>query len=195
MATSNRNSVLWIDVLGTLTTVSLAALAAWLTFFAGTGPRGEIAVLREKITGAERRMAGLRVELTAERDLVAARSKELEATGQLPQDPVIEEDLQALADLAQRNSVSVLRVAPLTRKEYPGLLEIRYAVDAAGTLPDITRFLRSIELAPFWADVSHMKIESQALPNGEGTPRRLAQLTLSLFASPEKAKDEKDSGA
>lgn len=192
---SRSNAVIWIDAVGTLATVSLAALAAWLTFFAGTGPRGEIAVLRDRIGTTERRLASLRVQLAAERDVVAARTEELQTTGQLPHNPEIEEDLQALAELATRNQVAVLRVAPLARKEYPGLLEIRYAVDAAGSIPDLTRFLRSIELAPFWADVSHMKIESESTPAGGAKARRVAQLTLSLFASPHSTEAEKDSGA
>ena len=62
-------------------------------------------------------------------------------------------------------------------------MELRYALEVAGTTPNLTWFFKSIEDAQFWADISYLKVEGEKSPRGESSDQRLASLTISLFSS------------
>jgi hypothetical protein len=77
----------------------------------------------------------------------------------------------------------VVRHNPLGPRSYPGLLEQRYAYEVIGTQPDLARFLRAIEDAEFWADISYLKIDGGKRQGGEPTDECDALLTISLFSA------------
>jgi hypothetical protein len=80
----------------------------------------------------------------------------------------------------------VVRHNPLGPRSYPGLLEQRYAYEVMGRVADLARFLRDVEDAEFWADISYLKIDGgppSADQGGEPNGERDALLTISLFSA------------
>lgn len=189
------NPVLWIDAGGAVLTAGLLGVTAWMALSGGAA--GDVSSLRGSIAASDRQVSALRAELANQRDAIEAKRQELRDKGHIPEGEPIERDLQKLAELARLNRISVVRVAPLAPRAYPGLLEVRYAFDATGTIPDLTRFFKAVEDSPFWADISHLKIESDrsgGKDDAAARGQRSAQLTISLFSAPKPGTDGEPSG-
>ncbi len=183
MKPKRNASILMIDVAGGVLCTGLLGTFIWLAFFRGDRTVAEIQELGGTIADARRDLEGLRASLDEQRAILQERQKELAAGGQLPDRTPIEEYFQTLSHVASKHRLRVVRHNPLTPRSYPGLIEQRYAYEVSGAMPDIVRFLKAIEDAKFWADVSYLKIDSGSR-QGESAPReRVASLTISVFSS------------
>jgi len=82
-----------------------------------------------------------------------------------------------------RHGLRIVKHHPLSARQYPDLLEQRYAYEVTGSLPDLVEFLKSIENTDFWADVSHLKVDRGKRRKDAVSDERNAALTISLFSA------------
>jgi hypothetical protein len=183
MAGSRPQSLLAIDALGGAALAACAFAFCWLTLVRGDEVAAEIADLTRIVQSAELDLAGFRSVRDRQRVLLEDRSATLISSGQLPEQPPVERYFQVLSMLAARHELRVRSHYPLSPRQYPGLLELRYAYELSGTLPDIVRFFRDVEQTEFWADISFVKISREPGAPPVGTALRAASLTISLFSA------------
>jgi len=135
------------------------------------------------IQQSQQNLAALKAACETQRRQLEEKQREWTKGGGLPPEAQQEAYFQRLSQAAGRLGLKVLRQQPLAARQYPGILERRFAYDVTGSTAAVLAFLREIESLDAWADVSFFRIEQglDATPNG--TKERLARLTVSLFAS------------
>lgn len=184
MASRSRTTLWIIDIVGGCIVTGCIATFLWLTMIQREQTAGEISELQQIVLAARRDVALLHISLDQQAVMLADRRQQLVATGQLPDHPPVEEYFQMLSALAEERHLQVMRQQPLSSRSYPGLMEHRYAYALSGSMPGLTRFLRAIEAADYWADVSYLKFEKGTASSVENSDGRLALLTISLFSAP-----------
>lgn len=192
-----RSSLVLVDVVGGALVVAGVSTFVWLTFLRDHSAACEIDALTHSVSAMRRDVALLRGTLDAKRSELAERQKHLADEGHLPQRTPVEQDLRTLSELARRHQVRVVRVLPLPAQEYPGLLELRYALEASGSMPSLMHFFKAIEDADLWADIGYLQVKAGRSPGLQETPERSALLTVSLFSSlepPGAATSKPDTG-
>ena len=157
----------------------------WLTLVREDGTKAEIGQLNRFIRDARQDHRALQAASQNQRVLLERRRDELAETGHLPAEMPVEQYFQTLSSMASDHRLRVVRHNPLPSRRYPGLLEQRYTYEVSGSFPALTRFLKSIEEADFWADVSYLKVDCGGGPKVVAGDERRAELTLSLFSAPE----------
>lgn len=183
MARFGKLPLLLLDALGaSLSAVGLLA-ALWMTFFHNEHATSELRDYTQMITSTTQDLSTLQSAGDRQRATLKERQAELATSGQLPVEISLEEYFQTLSQLAVQHHLRVVRHNPLTPRNYPGLLEQRYAYEVIGTMPDLARFFKAIEDAEFWADISYLKIDGGQPPGGKPTDDRTASLTISLFSA------------
>lgn len=173
-------SILAIDSFGGAITALLLGLGAWTAFVRPEGGGESTRELADVIAGAKSDLAAISSALNDQKALEARYQTELVAVGPMPGQTPPETNLRALSTLAAENHLGVVRQFPLSPREYPGLLEQRFAYEVTGTMPDLARFFKAVELSPSWTDISYLKIDQ-----GKGavpTKDRNALLTFSVFS-------------
>jgi len=196
MTRPGKLPLLLLDAFGASLSAAGLLVAFWMTLFHNEHATTEIRDFTQMISSATQNLAALRLAGDGQRATLKERQAELATSGQLPAQIPIEEYFQTLSRLAGRHHLRVVRHNPLGARSYPGLLEQRYAYEVIGTQPDLARFLRAIEDAEFWADISYLKIDggpSSADQGGEATDERDAILTISLFSAA-RAEDASGNG-
>lgn len=144
----------------------------------------EIRELRAMTRTAHRDAGAVELALAQQLSVLAERQKALATTGQLPVEAPVEEYFQTLSRIATGYELRVIRHQPLTPRQYPGLLEQRYTYEVSGSMPNVARFLKAIEGADFWADVSYLSMGRGVGAEQAVVNKRVAELTLSLFSAP-----------
>ena len=183
MTRPGKLPLLLLDAFGASLSGAGLLAALWMTFFHNEHATAELRDFTQMISSATQDLAALRSAGDLQRATLKERQVELATSGQLPAQIPIEEYFQTLSRLAIQHHLRVVRHNPLAPRSYPGLLEQRYAYEVIGTLPDLARFLRAIEDAEFWADISHLKIDGGKHQGGEPTDECNASLTISLFSA------------
>jgi len=177
---SGASSIVVIDAIGGALTALLVAIFAWTAFVAkpdeGQSPRE----LADSLDSARSDVAALRSALAEQKAMESRRQSQLAAVGPLPSEVPSESYLRTLSSLASENTLTVVRQLPLSPRDYPGLLEQRFAYEVSGTLPDLARFFKAVELSPSWTDISYLKVETGKSTEGES--HRSALLTFSVFS-------------
>lgn len=172
-------SLMGVDLAGGALTALLLGWGAW-TALSGSPEGSQPAMnLPTQILAAQSDLASLRAALEAQHALEARYRSELASAGALPAQAPQETHLKALSGLAAQNHLSVVRQLPLAPREYPGLLEQRFAYEVTGAMPDLARFFKAIESSPSWTDISYLKLEQG---KKEKPSARTALLTFSAFS-------------
>lgn len=183
MTRPGKLPLLLLDALGASLSGAGLLAALRMTFFHNEHATTELRDFTQMISSATQNLAALRAAVDGQRATLKERQVELATSGQLPAQIPIEEYFQTLSRLAIQHHLRVVRHNPLGPRSYPGLLEQRYAYEVIGTQPDLARFLRAIEDAEFWADISYLKIDGGKRQGGEPTDECDALLTISLFSA------------
>ena len=178
-----RFSLVIIDVAGGLVVTACALGTLWLTVIGNDDTAAETRRLKKSIDQARQALEQVREDRDEQDVLLVKIKAELEERGRLPEQTPIEDYFQTLGVLTAKHHLRVLRQNPLAPRQYPGLLEQRYAYILAGSTPDLAGFLRAIERTNFWADISYLSIESRPDGGQDGSSGRVAELTLSLFSA------------
>lgn len=173
-------SMLVIDGAGGAITALLLGLAAWNILPDQSEGAESAQELAAAIVSAKADMQNLRTALDEQKALEVRYQAELAASGTLPSQTPQEAHLRTLSGLAAQNHLSVVRQLPLAPREYPGLMEQRFAYEVTGTMPDLARFFKAVEMSPGWTDISFLKIEHGSAQ--ETTTQRNALLTFSAFS-------------
>jgi len=176
-------SILIVDLAGGVISAGLLSVFAWSAFLRGDSTVTEIRELSATIAGSRRVLGELRTSLDQQSTVLKQRQADLAEGGKLPEQTPIEEYFQTLSQVASTHHLHVVRHNPLSPRTYPGLLEQRYAYEVTGTMPDIARFLKAIEDAKFWADVSYLRIGAGTQQGDGNSGERVAALTISIFSS------------
>lgn len=108
---------------------------------------------------------------------------ELALRGHLPAHAPVEAYFEALATVARRHGLRVVRHSPVGSRRYPGLLEQRFQYEVSGPGSGVLTFLKAIEESRFWADVGYLRIHSGNPTTAGGGAPRVALLTISLFSA------------
>lgn len=177
-------SLLAIDLAGGAVVTSCVAASFWLIVARADRTSTEIQKASSAIERARDELDRLRIERDRETGKLRERKAALARSGKLPEQAPVESYFSLLSRLAVDNNLRVVRHLPLASREYPGLLERRYAYDVSGSLPDIAKFFRAVESTEYWADVAYLRIDARSGAAGPGTDERLAGLTFSVFSSP-----------
>jgi len=176
-------SIIGIDAAGAVLAATLIGTVVWYV----SGPQltslKEVESLTQSLRLLRSELAEMTATLDGRRQDLDVLDERLEREGAMPSRTPVESDLSTLNELLRTNNVRVARIVPLPRQEYPGLLELRYACEAFGRMPDILSFLRDVERHPFWTDVSYLSIkETQPSPGSDGNVQTVA-FAISLFSS------------
>jgi hypothetical protein len=174
---------LLIDLAGGAISVFLLLVAAWLGVIRQSDTASERDELISAIADTRENLFKLRRVRDAQQDSLNRMLAEGSSRGPLPDRAPVESYLQALAGLCAQHHVNVVSQHPLSPRNYPGLLEQRYAYDISGTAPDLLRFLRAIESLDYWCDVSYLSLERSQTHETQRMAKGAANLTLSLFSS------------
>lgn len=172
-----------IDFVGGCAVAGCVFAFGWLTMIRGDDVSVQIADLTRTVQTAKQELAVLRVVRDRRRVQLAHRRAELASRPRLPDHTPVEQYFQTLSVLAGQHRLRVRSHHPVSPRRYPGLLELRYAYELSGTMPDIIRFFRAVEETEFWADISFVKIQQGSGPPGGGSPQRVASLTISMFSA------------
>jgi hypothetical protein len=173
-------SLLAIDVVGGAMTALLLGAGVWHLLPEQGSGMDDAGHLSTEMANAKNSLAGLRTALDGQKAMEARYQAELAAAGAMPSPTPQETHLRTLSGLAAKNQLSVVRQLPLSPREYPGLLEQRFAYEVSGTMPDLARFFKAVEQSPSWTDISYLKIDQGK--GTESTTNRNALLTFSVFS-------------
>ena len=177
-------SLLAIDLAGGVIVSSCVAASFWLIVARAERTSAEIEKASNAIERARDELDRLRIERDRETGKIRERKAALARSGKLPEQAPVESYFSLLSRLAGDNNLRVVRHLPLASREYPGLLERRYAYDVSGSLPDIAKFFRAVEATEYWADIAYLRVDARSGAAGPETNERLAGLTFSVFSSP-----------
>jgi len=183
MQWGNRLSLGIIDVLGAGAVMACLTGFVWSIAIHNSQTVTEISELQQAVRNSQRELRRLDAARDRQATVLASRQAELVETGQLPSEAPVDQYFQTLSVLASQHSLRVVRHNPLTPCAYPGMLEQRYAYEVAGSMPDLIRFLRSIEGTEFWADVSYLKLNRGRGAEDVAVGARVAELTISIFSA------------
>ena len=183
-----------VDLIGGALVLTCAVAFVWLTFLREDGADREIDSLTDAITSMRQDLAVLNAELDGGRSRLEAKQASLAEEGQLPPRGPVDEDLRVLSELARRHQVEIVRMTELPSRTYPGLLELRYTLEARASLANLMRLFQALEQADIWADISYLKVVAGRTPSRVQQPERLAQLTVSLFSSAEAPESAEGNG-
>ncbi len=183
MSLSRQWTLRVVDIVGGCTVAACLLGFIWLTMIRPDRTRSRISELTHVLRQARLDRAVLETVRDKQGVILQGHQARLAKTGQLPPDAPIEEYFQILSSLASEHQLRVVGHKPLGRRNYPGLLEQRYTYEVTGSLPDLVLFLRAIEDADFWADVSYLSIDRGRQAAGSASTERLAALTISLFSA------------
>ncbi len=172
-----------IDIVGACAVVGCLLGFVWLTMIRPDRTRTQINELTRLLHQARLDRRALRTARSEQGAILQSHQARLATTGQLPAAAPIEEYFKTLSVLASEHRLRVVRHKPLTPRSYPGLLEQRYTYEVTGSLPDLVLFLKAIEDADFWADVSYLAIDRGRRAADSASADRLAALTISLFSA------------
>lgn len=184
VTTSARHACWLIDIGGAAVVGICVAVFLWLAFIREDRAGAALLDLSRSVRAAEADLLRLRALSEDQRALLSDEKAKLAVYGTLPLEPPVESYFEALAAMALRADVQLRSQAPLPPRLYPTLAEYRFVCELSGTLPNLSRFFDAIEKADFWADVSHLKIESAKGSESVDSDDRVAQITLSLFTAP-----------
>ena len=189
-----RSILVLVDLIGGALVLTCAAAFVWFTFLREDGADSEIESLTQAVTAMRQDLAEVNAELDAGRARLGTKKTELAAEGQLPERGPVDEDLRVLTELARRHQVEIVRMTELPSRRYPGLLELRYTLDARAPLSNLMDLFRALEQADIWADISYLKVVAGNAPGQVQQAERLAQLTVSLFSSAEPTQTPEGTG-
>lgn len=186
---AGKLSLLGIDLAGGLLTAFLLGWGIWSVLTAGAEGPSSLRILPGQISQAKADLAGLRRALEVQNALEIQFRSELASAGAMPAQVPQETHLKILSGLAAQNHLSVVRQLPLAPREYPGLLEQRFAYEVTGAMADLARFFKAVETSPSWTDISYLKLEHG---KKDDASQRSALLTFSAFskAGPTSATDQ-----
>lgn len=173
-------SILAVDATGAALTALLLGFTAWSAFSDEGGAVESAHQLAATVSETRSDVARLQAALDAQVALELRHQAELVATGAMPAQTPQEGHLRTVSGLAAANHLSVIRQLPLSPREYPGLMEQRFAFEVAGTTTDLARFFKAVETSPGWTDISYLKIEPVATAGASAD--RIATLTFSVFS-------------
>jgi len=175
---------LWTtDLAGAALTAAILACGGYFGVLRSDAVADEFRQLTHSTRNLRVQLAETQALLTEAQSVADTSRAELAQRGRLPQQTPLERDLQTLTQFARENLLNIAEVRPLGPVQYPGVIELRYVLRVSGTFDSLLGFLAAFESSPFWADLTHLKIDA-ATAGGE-TPERRAELTVSFFASVE----------
>lgn len=183
-------SLLTIDAVGGALTLLLLGVAAWSVFGNEAAGLDSSQELAKVLADARDDLADLQSALEAQGELAARYQTELAAAGAMPSQTPQETHLRTLSGLAAANHLSVVRQSPLLARQYPGIMEQRFAYEVTGTMADLARFFKAVESSPDWADISYLKVEQ----GHAETRHRNAVLTFSVFSMPKESQPATNQG-
>jgi hypothetical protein len=183
MVTPIPTRLSFVDVPGAAVCGVCLLGCAYLVLFHSGHANLETAELTSLMNTATQDLSTVRAARDRQRAMVAERQTDLASGKYLPASLPIEEYFQTLSRLAHEHRLRVVRQNPLSPREYPGLLEQRYAYEVSGAMPDMARFFKAVEDADIWADIAYLKIETAEKDPQRVSSDRLAVLTISLFSA------------
>jgi len=183
MNTFRKHPVLVVDLVGAALMLVYISLFLSVTVLRASDTTDEIPRLERVIANNNRALGVLRTQLDESRAQLEHNRSTLAAHGKLPEDAPVEEYFSFLSSLADRYELRVLSQYPLGSRNYPGLLEHRFAFELTGSLAGLARFFKDIEDSPYWADVGYLKIHRARGVRDADPKDRQAQLTLCLFSA------------
>ncbi len=175
-----KRSLLAYDLFGAAAAIAVGTVGLWSGLVRPQTSSQQLNDLQTRLAEAR---TSYETTLTAiERksiELNRLRTK-VQENGSLPQRSPVEADLRRLSQLAVDNHVQLVEIAPLATEQYPGLTELTYSAHASGTFGGLMAFMRDFERAPFWADISRVRLSRKGSLDD---PHRSAEIVVSLFAS------------
>ena len=177
------SSLIIFDVAGAAVTICVAALGVWCGLLHPQTTSQHLADLQSKLTTTRSTLRGAENAMRRQLSELATLQEDIKLRGALPSRSPVEADLRTIAEVARNNQMELAQVKPAATKEYPGITELKYLVEARSTYEDILGFLREFEQFAFWADITELKISGQARKANKNDTLRSAEFVISLFAS------------
>ncbi len=172
-----------IDAIGALLLAALLGVGLWSALLQTTAISRRMRAAQDEL--ADVRTARRAGETAVQR--LQSEIAELEAEMQQRGAPVpgssAEDELHAVASIARQNGLEILSVSPMPAQEYPGLSEVRYALEGRATFSAWTAFLARFEQMPFWGDITQVKMRAERAAPQEAAAPHLVSFTLSLFSA------------
>ncbi|MHC4236626.1 MAG: hypothetical protein ACYSUQ_16045 [Planctomycetota bacterium] len=177
------SSLLAIDLLGAALAVACAGAGLWYGLFKPGSASAQIRDLTAEVEELEATVVKMRAALDGQQAVYRQREAVLEERDLLPGKTPVERDLHTISDLAQQNRLEINDLTPMEKKQYPGVVEVRYRLRTNGRFTDYLGFLRGFEASSSWADIVHLELVSaDAQTNGDTS----GEATVSIYAAIEE---------
>jgi len=183
----NRATLLIYDLIGIAAICALAALGAWSAGWRLPAATSRVAQARAQLDGTREKLAQTELALRKWRSEREQLERDIAERGALPQHSPVEADLREISRIARDHGVETIQVTPVAGERYPGLIELRYALEARSDFAALVAFLESFEESHLWADLFGLEIRSPAGGTDDAEGKRTASLVVSLYASKEAA--------
>ena len=171
------------DLVGISLTVGIVGVGIWLGFLQPRSASQRLSALKSDWSRKKAELRSVEEAKRRQSAELADLQKDIRSRGALPAQSPIEAELRTIDELARKNRMELDGVTPVTSKEYPGITELKYAVQGRSTFAGLLGFLRDFEQSTFWADVTRLKIGGRAGNRGEGNAFRPIEFEVNLFAS------------
>ncbi|MCK4659279.1 MAG: hypothetical protein KAV82_07120 [Phycisphaerae bacterium] len=184
-----RHSILIVNAVGMLISGGLALGGIWQVFLQPGTVSAELRDLRTTLRDKTRDLASLEYELGHQESLLEQQESKLIADGTpLGQNP-LEQNLQAIIELARRNNFHLMDMNPSGSAMYPGVREVRHHIRGDGKYAAVTRMLRQFESCDFWGDITHIRIERPRNLSGLENETREMEMTVSFYTTVDLARE------
>ncbi len=183
----NKNPLILYDIAGTTIMLCLAAVATWCGAIHSPSVSGKLAEMETNLEKMESSLRNTENAIRRKTVELGDLQADIESRGALPSKSPVETNLRNITRLARDNEVELISVKPSEEKAYPGLTEIKYAIEAKSGFRDLVQFLKDFEESEFWADVTKLKVETGSRNRVANDNTQSSELVLSLFASQNQA--------
>ncbi|MCB9851092.1 MAG: hypothetical protein H6817_10365 [Phycisphaerales bacterium] len=178
-----RNSLPIIDLVGGSVTCGVVALGVWCTFFHLSTTSQHLTTVRSQLADMHKSVIAGEEALREKKRERDALERDIAERGALPERSPVESDLREIARMAKAEGIDLTQVTPVQGAEYPGLLELRYAINARADYDALLAFLRRFKDSTLWADIIRLDIGGRrGDPSSEESVQPTA-LVMSLFAT------------
>ena len=180
-----------VDVLGALAVLAIAWVGVWQGVLSADETSTQIKELSTAVNEQEHILSRMKTALESQREAHLASQATLGERDLLPEETPVENDLRAISDLAQRNSLELTEFTPQGSANYPGIEETRYRLQARGQFARYLGFLRDFQQSASWADITYLKLTSS---DAQTQNDKAGDLIFSLYSATNEEPGPTDAG-
>lgn len=170
-----------IDAAAALVVTTLVAVGAWSALRQGPSNTQRIHAAQQSLTDTRAAQRAAQIAVDHLQADVTALEEDAKSRAMPVSDSAPEDNLHSVAMIARQSKFEMTSVVPSPPQNYPGLTELRYAIQGHGSYAAWRSFLHGFEQAPFWADITQIQMGAERGSSESDKAEHAVSFTLSLF--------------